>query len=90
MEPVDPARCPLCGNTNACALAGGVACGTAPSDRGSCSDCWCTRVVIPADVLARVPAAAQGRACICAACARAAPAREPVRDAGQEVGRVRD
>jgi hypothetical protein len=32
--------------------------------------CWCTRVDFSADLLARVPAPAQGQACICAACAR--------------------
>ncbi|WP_417903595.1 cysteine-rich CWC family protein [Caldimonas brevitalea] len=31
--------------------------------------CWCTRVSIDAEQLARVPAAAQRRACLCPACA---------------------
>jgi hypothetical protein len=59
-EPADPARCPLCGSPNRCALAAG-----APA----AGPCWCAGRVIPADRLARVPAAARGVACICAACA---------------------
>jgi hypothetical protein len=31
--------------------------------------CWCTQVDFSADVLAQVPREAQGRACLCAACA---------------------
>ncbi|QJW85711.1 hypothetical protein HK414_02295 [Ramlibacter terrae] len=34
--------------------------------------CWCTQVDFNADLLARVPAPARDKACICAACARAA------------------
>jgi len=59
-EPVDPARCPLCGGPNGCALAGGAA-GAQP--------CWCASVPFPAEVLARVPEAARGAACVCARCA---------------------
>lgn len=32
--------------------------------------CWCTQVDFGAELLARVPAQAQGLACICPACAR--------------------
>ncbi|MBE7366842.1 cysteine-rich CWC family protein [Ramlibacter sp. HM2] len=32
-------------------------------------DCWCTQVDFSAELLARVPPAAQRLACICAACA---------------------
>jgi hypothetical protein len=31
--------------------------------------CWCTQVDFASELLARVPSAARGRACICAACA---------------------
>ncbi|WP_427915501.1 cysteine-rich CWC family protein [Ramlibacter sp. MMS24-I3-19] len=31
--------------------------------------CWCTRATFTADLLDRVPAEAQDRACICARCA---------------------
>ncbi|MBP6221573.1 MAG: cysteine-rich CWC family protein [Limnohabitans sp.] len=66
---VDPCRCPLCGQSNACAMATpattvGVG-ATAPGP------CWCTRVHFSADVLTQVPEAARNKACICAACARA-------------------
>jgi hypothetical protein len=38
--------------------------------------CWCTQVNFSAELLARVPAQAEGLACICARCARAAQASE--------------
>ena len=54
---VDPASCPLCGETNRCAEVG-----------GSSSPCWCATRQFPATLLAEVPAAAVGRACICSNC----------------------
>ena len=60
---VDPAACPLCGAGNACAMARGDASG---------EPCWCVAAAFGAELLERVPAAARGRACICAACAAAA------------------
>jgi hypothetical protein len=55
---MDPCRCPLCGQPNACAMAGASAPGP----------CWCARVHFSADLLAQVPEAARNKACICAAC----------------------
>jgi hypothetical protein len=55
-----PDRCPLCGGGNACAMAAGDA-----------SPCWCLAAVFDEALLARVPPAARGRACICPACAAA-------------------
>jgi hypothetical protein len=37
--------------------------------------CWCTQVDFSAELLARVPPAAQGLVCICEACARAQASR---------------
>ena len=62
-DPVPPGICPLCGVGNACAMAGG-----SDPDR----PCWCMAVSFSDALLARVPPAARGRACICAACAAAA------------------
>jgi len=59
---VDPRRCPLCGNGNACGMAEGA------------STCWCFQAHIPAEVIERVPAEARDRACICQGCASAEPA----------------
>ena len=59
---IDPARCPLCGGDNACAMASGDA------DR----PCWCTRLSFDAGLLARVPAEVKGVACICRRCAEEA------------------
>ncbi|HEY5950472.1 MAG TPA: cysteine-rich CWC family protein [Kofleriaceae bacterium] len=65
---MDPIRCPLCGDANECQLAAGR------------STCWCFYTPAPAHVLARVPAEAQGIACVCRRCfkpaARAAQSRE--------------
>lgn len=50
-------RCPLCGEANACALAGDPA---QPVDA-----CWCVSREFPASLRARAPDAS---ACICQAC----------------------
>ena len=57
---VDPARCPLCSGENGCGMVAGNA------------SCWCFSAQIPAEVLARIPPAAQGVACICESCASGA------------------
>jgi hypothetical protein len=59
---VDAARCPLCQQPNACA---------AVASGGAATDCWCMHVPFSAELLARVPAAAKGLACICPACVQA-------------------
>jgi hypothetical protein len=56
-SPVDPKRCPLCGDDNDCGAARGAA------------TCWCFESKVPAEVLERVPAAAKGVACVCERCA---------------------
>ncbi len=68
MPAVDPCRCPLCGQPNACANELARATGQAQPA------CWCTTVDFTPELLARVPPEAQRQACICAACARAARA----------------
>lgn len=82
MATLDPSRCPVCGDQNGCAA---VAAG-----RERCTDCWCFRVTIPAEALARVPAAARDRACLCARCAGAIPGTPSAQDGSQGSGRVRD
>ena len=54
-----PDCCPLCGEPNDCQLCLPVAA------KGAC---WCLDAKIPAALLARVPAAARNRACICERC----------------------
>jgi len=64
MEPMtDPARCPICGQLNRCAMEVERETGVKQGP------CWCTGVDFGAELLSQVPAAAQRRACICAACA---------------------
>jgi hypothetical protein len=59
MNAVNQRTCPLCGGDNQCAIASG-------SDP---RDCWCREAAIDTAVLARLPAEAVGKVCICPACA---------------------
>ena len=58
----DPALCPLCSQPNRCAMEAERASGTPQPP------CWCTQVDFAAALLDQIPAAAQGRACVCARC----------------------
>ena len=62
---IDPSCCPLCGQPNRCAMEVQRETGVVQPP------CWCTGVTFDAVLLARVPAEAQQRACICHACATA-------------------
>ncbi|MCX7741792.1 MAG: cysteine-rich CWC family protein [Tepidimonas sp.] len=64
---VDPNRCPMCGGPNGCALQQQRRSGQPQPP------CWCTRATFAAELLARVPPQARGRACICARCAGVEP-----------------
>jgi prepilin-type N-terminal cleavage/methylation domain-containing protein/prepilin-type processing-associated H-X9-DG protein len=55
----NPNQCPLCGAANECQLCSPAA------YKGSC---WCARVEIPGELLARVPENFRNRACICRNC----------------------
>lgn len=86
MNAVDPERCPLCGEPNACGAAEAARCGT------SCRDCWCFGATLDAAALARVPAAARGTVCLCARCATKPPpagAGDEPTGTDQDVGRGR-
>ncbi len=61
-DSLDPTRCPLCGGDNRCAMEVERATGQ-PQPA-----CWCTTAHFPPDLLARLPAEAAGKACICGAC----------------------
>jgi hypothetical protein len=63
---IDLSRCPLCGADNRCAMTTTLA--QTPADNAV--DCWCKVTTIAPEVLARVPAALCGKACLCARCAR--------------------
>jgi hypothetical protein len=60
--PPDATRCPLCGSDNRCAME------TERATGQQAGPCWCVSQKFSADLLARVPAEAQGKACICAHC----------------------
>lgn len=66
-----PDRCPLCGQANQCAMEVERATGMQQPP------CWCTQADFTADLLARLPAAARGKACVCAACASKLDAGPP-------------
>ncbi len=53
-----PARCPLCGESNQCAMAADP----------EATECWCESEKFPHDLLQRVPDNAARRACICQRC----------------------
>jgi len=59
----DPSRCPLCGESNRCALEIERETGQAQPP------CWCMAADFSEALLARVPATQRRLACICARCA---------------------
>lgn len=71
LSAVDPGLCPVCGQPNRCAMEQARLSGVAEA-----GPCWCTQVQFADSLLARVPSAAQGKACICAQCAAQAAAGE--------------
>jgi hypothetical protein len=58
----DATRCPLCGGDNRCAMEIERATGQKQGP------CWCVSQTFSAELLARLPDSAQGKACICASC----------------------
>lgn len=62
-EPPDPAQCPLCGQPNRCAM-------ELEKETGQKQPpCWCTGVTFEPAVLAEIPPARRGLACVCLTCA---------------------
>ncbi len=64
-ENSDEAKCPLCGQNNACHNIVNGASRTKP--------CWCenTEYEFPVDLFTHIPAKFKDKACICEACAQA-------------------
>ncbi len=63
---IDPARCPLCGEPNRCAM-------ELERETGQPQGpCWCVGATFSPELLQQVPVASAGEACICARCASAA------------------
>ena len=60
--PVQAPACPLCGGANECAAA---------SSGTFDTPCWCRDATFSAELIARVPEAQRGLACICRHCASA-------------------
>lgn len=60
----DASCCPLCGQPNLCAMEQARLTG-----QPTLEPCWCTQATFSPELLARVPQAARGQACICARCA---------------------
>jgi hypothetical protein len=57
-HPLEPARCPLCGQPNLCALAADP----------NASECWCDSEEFPPELLAKIPAKAVRKTCVCREC----------------------
>lgn len=62
--PIDPTRCPLCGQDNRCAMEREKATGEKQPP------CWCLTETFTPELMARLPKAAEGLACICQGCVR--------------------
>jgi hypothetical protein len=60
---IDPNYCPICREPNSCAMEIARTSGNKPEH------CWCFDADFSADIMARVPDEAKGRACICQKCA---------------------
>ncbi|MGP8202295.1 MAG: cysteine-rich CWC family protein [Limisphaerales bacterium] len=56
---IDAGQCPLCGQSNDCQRC---------STGAHIGPCWCARVEIPDELLARVPVELRDRACLCRNC----------------------
>ncbi|MBI1177388.1 DNA or RNA helicase of superfamily II [bacterium] len=52
------ASCPVCGNSNECAVAG----------NSSIQNCWCKTVAVSSEALARIRAKYPVCSCLCPAC----------------------
>jgi len=61
--PIEACACPLCGKPNQCAME------VAKQTGQPITTCWCVNVAFSPELIARVPVAAQRKACICKACA---------------------
>ncbi|QMV41188.1 cysteine-rich CWC family protein [Cohnella cholangitidis] len=57
-QPINAARCPLCGEDNRCGNLAGLPHGA----------CWCSRIDFPRDILKRIPDERRGKACVCQSC----------------------
>jgi hypothetical protein len=65
MNAIDPTRCPLCDEPNACAME------VAKATGNKAERCWCMDAVFTPVVMDQVPDEAKGKTCICAKCASA-------------------
>jgi Cysteine-rich CWC len=63
IETASATQCPLCGQANFCAMEVEKLTGVAQPP------CWCNGVKFEATLIEKIPAAARGLACVCAACA---------------------
>ena len=62
-EPAHAAQCPLCGQPNRCAM-------EVEKETGQKQPpCWCTGVTFEPSLLAQIPPASRGLACVCVNCA---------------------
>jgi hypothetical protein len=62
---LDPKRCPICGQDNACGMEAAKSQGLAEPEH-----CWCMTASFAPELFANLPESLMGKACICAPCAR--------------------
>jgi hypothetical protein len=63
MTAIDATHCPICGELNRCAMEIEKTTGVKQEA------CWCVNMSFSEALMAQVPKALQGQACICAKCA---------------------
>ena len=67
---IDVSRCPLCGESNRCAM-------EVERETGEVQPpCWCMQVDFSNAPLAKLPESMRGLACICARCAAETPPQD--------------
>ncbi|NDD12465.1 MAG: hypothetical protein EB072_07425 [Betaproteobacteria bacterium] len=62
---IDPKCCPICGQTNACAMEAAKSQGLAEAE-----SCWCMSAKFSPELFVNLPESLLGKACICETCAR--------------------
>ena len=61
--PINPNICPVCGQTNECAME------IAKETGNLIEECWCASMMFTPEKLAKIPPQALNKACICKKCA---------------------
>jgi len=64
-DSIDPTRCPICHQANACAVEAAKLQGLDQTEH-----CWCMTASFAPELFANLPESLLGKACICKSCAK--------------------